>query len=101
MKRYGKIAIGTFCMAAATNTVFMPLGIVTGGFSGLGIILWEMFHIPLWVTNVVLNVPVFFGAYYCKKKTFFGIRFLGRQRFLYFWQFCRNSLSFQKTFVLI
>lgn len=71
MKRYGKIAIGTFCMAAATNTVFMPLGIVTGGFSGLGIILWEMFHIPLWVTNVVLNVPVFFGAYYCKKKTFF------------------------------
>lgn len=71
MRRYVKIAIGTFCMAAATNTVFMPLGIVTGGFSGLGIILWEMFQIPLWVTNALLNVPVFFGAYYCKKKTFF------------------------------
>lgn len=71
MKHYGKIIIGTFCMAAATNTVFMPLGIVTGGFSGLGIILWEMFHIPLWVTNALLNVPVFFGAYYYKRKAFF------------------------------
>ena len=37
-------------MAAATNTVFQPFGIVTGGFGGLGIIfdkLWSMICIIL------------------------------------------------------
>lgn len=58
-------------MAAATNTVFQPMGIVTGGFSGLGIILWETWKIPLWVTNTILNVPLFFAAYRYKKKRFF------------------------------
>lgn len=68
---YVKMIIGTFCMAAATNTVFQPLGIVTGGFSGLGIILWEITGIPLWVVNAVLNVPLFFAAYRWKRKGFF------------------------------
>ena len=57
MKNYFKIILGTFCMAAATNTVFQPFGIVTGGFSGLGIILWSIFRIPLWAANTILNVP--------------------------------------------
>lgn len=68
---YLKMIIGTFCMAAATNTVFQPLGIVTGGFSGLGIILWEITGIPLWVSNTILNVPLFFAAYRYKRKEFF------------------------------
>lgn len=59
MKNSSKMIIGTFCMAVATNTVFQPLGIVTGGFSGLGIILFRMLGIPLWLVNTVLNVPFF------------------------------------------
>lgn len=77
MKNYLKIAAGTFCMAAATNTVFQPLGIVTGGFSGLGIILWNAFRIPLWAANTILNVPLFIAAYRQKKRRFFWNTLLG------------------------
>lgn len=71
LKHFIKMIVGTFCMAVATNTVFQPMGIVTGGFSGLGIILWKIWRIPLWVTNTMLNVPVFFAAYHCKTRKFF------------------------------
>lgn len=71
MKNYSKIILGTFCMAAATNTVFQPFGIVTGGFSGLGIILWSTFRIPLWAANTILNVPFFIAAYRQKNRKFF------------------------------
>ena len=71
MKNYFKIILGTFCMAAATNTVFQPFGIVTGGFSGLGIILWSIFRIPLWSANTKLNVPFFIAAYRQKNRKFF------------------------------
>lgn len=64
------IIIGTFCMASATNTVFQPFGIVTGGFGGLGIIFDKLWGIPLWMTNVTLNVPLFLLAFRYKTKKF-------------------------------
>lgn len=57
-------------MAAATNTVFQPFGIVTGGFGGLGIIFDKLWSIPLWMTNVTLNVPLFILAFRYKTKKF-------------------------------
>lgn len=77
MKNSSKMIIGTFCMAVATNTVFQPLGIVTGGFSGLGIILFRMLGIPLWLVNTVLNVPFFVAAYRRKNRVFFWNTLLG------------------------
>ena len=77
MKNASKIIIGTFCMAAATNTVFQPLGIVTGGFSGLGIILFRMLGIPLWVVNTVLNVPFFCSSISPEKSRVFLEYFIG------------------------
>ena len=71
MKNYFKIILGTFCMAAATNTVFQPFGIVTGGFSGLGIILWSIFRIPLWAANTILNVPFFYRGLPAEKQEIF------------------------------
>lgn len=69
-KEIVSIIIGTFCMAAATNTVFQPFGIVTGGFGGLGIIFDKLWSIPLWMTNVMLNVPLFILAFRYKTKKF-------------------------------
>lgn len=66
---------GAGCMAVAVNIVFEPTGMVTGGFSGLGILIHTMTSgffggIPVWVVNAVLNVPLFFYAYriYGKKR---------------------------------
>ncbi len=62
---YLMIIVGTGLMALAINSVFDASGMVTGGFSGVAIIVkaWTKGvidgGIPLWVTNIGLNVPLF------------------------------------------
>ena len=46
-------------MGFAIKNIYDPLGLVTGGVSGLAIIAKNVWDIPLWVTNTVLNIPLF------------------------------------------
>ena len=65
---YLMIIVGTGLMSLAINSVFDASGMVTGGFSGVAIIIkaWTKGlygnGIPLWITNLVLNVPLFLLA---------------------------------------
>ena len=64
MIRWFKILIGTLCMAMAVNFVYEPMHMVTGGVSGTAIIIkglsmnWSDFEIPVWMTNILLNIPI-------------------------------------------
>ena len=49
-------------MALGTNFIYEPLSMVTGGFSGVGIILHALFGIPIWSVMLILNVPLFLLA---------------------------------------
>lgn len=62
------IVLGDFLMAAMTNMVFDPSGIVLGGFSGVAIIVKHLSggRIPLWATTLVLNIPLFLVAWKVK-----------------------------------
>ena len=62
------IVTGDFLMAAMTNMVFDPSGIVLGGFSGVAIIIKHLSggRIPLWLTTLTLNVPLFIIAWRIK-----------------------------------
>ena len=59
------ILIGTALLALGINWFTAPIGLVTGGISGVAIIVQEVstetigFAIPLWLTNIVLNIPLF------------------------------------------
>nr|WP_302598060.1 YitT family protein [uncultured Cellulosilyticum sp.] len=59
------ILLGVTILALGINWFTSPLGLVTGGISGITIIVKTVslqllgFEIPLWVTNFVLNVPLF------------------------------------------
>lgn len=65
-EEYLFIIVGTGLMALAVSSVFDPAELVTGGFSGLSIIIKYVTEpllpggIPLWLTNAVLNIPLFF-----------------------------------------
>ena len=65
---YLLIIIGTGLMATAITSCFDAAGMVTGGFSGIAIIVKAGTKglygngVTLWVTNLVLNVPVFILA---------------------------------------
>ena len=50
-------------MAISLNLFFNPYGIASGGITGLAVVLNMLFGIPLWIVNLVLNVPLFIAAY--------------------------------------
>lgn len=60
---------GTLLMAVSVNTVYEPLHMVTGGITGLAIVIKELTGflieggIPIWLTNILLNVPLFLIAF--------------------------------------
>ena len=61
---YGIIVLSTAIIAFAINHIYDPVSMVTGGVSGLAIIFKEMWGVPLWLTNTLLNVPLFAAAYF-------------------------------------
>lgn len=73
---YGMIAVGTFSMALGINLIYQPMSMVTGGFTGIGILIRYFFPVPLWAVTLVLNVPLFivagkiFGWFYVRKTIF-------------------------------
>lgn len=81
------IAIGTALIAFSVASIYDPSGFVTGGFSGLAIIVKQLTAelvpdgVPLALTNLVLNIPVFLIAIRLKGwnyivKTLFGTMML-------------------------
>lgn len=70
------ILVGTGLMAVSVNCVFEPMQLVTGGVTGIGIIIKEITGnivtggIPLWLTNLVCNIPLFVVAYLRLGKRF-------------------------------
>lgn len=79
---YVLILIGTAVMALAIQCIYDRVGLVTGGFTGLTIVIRSLTKsviedgIPLWFTNIVLNIPVFLYSYIK-----FGRKFVGRTLF--------------------
>lgn len=77
------IFMGTGIMALAVQCIFEPIGLVTGGFSGIAIIIRKMTAgiveggVPLWLTNLALNVPVFIAALIIKGRKFLGRTVIG------------------------
>ena len=90
LKNYLFMVVGTALMAFSIASVFDPVSLITGGFSGLSIIVRQLTEplvpggIPLSVTNLALNIPFLLLAVKLK-----GFRYLLRTGFatvaLSFW----------------
>ena len=65
---YLLIIAGTGLIALGIQWMYDPSGFVTGGFTGIGIIVKQVTigltegGIPIWLTNLALNIPVFLLA---------------------------------------
>lgn len=77
LRRYMIIIVGAILMALSVNLVFEPMGLVTGGVSGLGIVIKKLTEpmikggLPIWLFTVMCNVPLFLTAIKLK-----GFRFI-------------------------
>lgn len=72
---YLVICVGCVMMAFAIECFFNTYSLVTGGVTGLAIVIGELaeklgFPAPIWLTNIVLNVPLFLLGLKTKGKHF-------------------------------
>ena len=78
LENYFLILLGTALMAIAIQWIFDRVGLITGGFTGLTIIIRNLTEallpggIPLWLTNIVLNIPIFLYSYIRFGKNYIG-----------------------------
>lgn len=63
MERLWRYHFGNHSYCLATKNIFDPANMVTGGVSGVAIIGKELWGLPLWVTNTVLNIPLFLAGF--------------------------------------
>lgn len=67
---YIAIGIGVFMMATALNYFLSPNTIAPGGVTGFAVVLGRITNIPIYITNLVINIPLFlFGAKTLGKST--------------------------------
>ena len=76
VRDYILLIAGTGLMALAIQAIFDPMGMVTGGFTGIGILIRRATMglvpggIPLWLTNILLNLPAFTVAWFVMGRAF-------------------------------
>lgn len=76
LSHYLLVIIGTLLMAVSVNVVYEPLEMVTGGVTGLAIVIKKITSlfiedgIPIWLSNIMLNIPLFIAAVLVRGKVF-------------------------------
>lgn len=71
IKSYITMILGTFLMAIAVIMFFDKIGVVAGGVTGIAIILKQIFEIPMWVVNTIINIPLFIMSFKLLDKDIF------------------------------
>ncbi|MCK4339657.1 MAG: YitT family protein, partial [Candidatus Cloacimonetes bacterium] len=67
------IAVGTIIMSLSIVLFLSPNKIAAGGVSGLAVVFHHLFKIPIGLTMLVFNIPLFIIGIKCLGKRF-GIR---------------------------
>ena len=79
-----KIILGTFLLALGLSVFFEPYDVVTGGVTGIGIIIKELSfrltgrEVPLYLSNLIINIPLLIIGLVLKGKKFMGKTQIGR-----------------------
>lgn len=74
LKKYSfelfQIIIGTLFMAIAVSLFLLPNQLSSGGFTGIATIIYYFLKLPMGITIIVLNIPLFILAFIKKGKKF-------------------------------
>ena len=66
------LVVGTFVMAIAVVCYFDQIGVVAGGVTGLAIIFERLWYVPMWIVNLLFNIPLFLIGYRVFEKRILG-----------------------------
>ncbi len=63
LKRYAMVTLGSFVCAASINAFLIPNKMLSGGISGIAMILFFTLSMPMSISSMLMNIPLFFFAY--------------------------------------
>ncbi len=69
--------IGSFIMAAAVSLFLLPNELSSGGFSGIATVTYYLFNVPMGITILALNIPLFLLSTLKIGKEFLGKSTIG------------------------
>lgn len=61
--RLATVALGSLLLGISINTFLLPHNMLSGGISGIAMILYFIVHTPIGAMVAVLNIPIFYAAY--------------------------------------
>src|SRR5690554_1925393 len=76
-KRVVYILIGSFIHSYAINALLVPHDLLTGGLTGIAMIIEHFTGFPVAITVVLLNIPLFIAGYRLISKRFVYFSMLG------------------------
>ena len=95
--RYLMVAIGCVLMGIAFNTFYLPNNLLSGGISGIALISYYLFGLPVGIVSIILNIPLFILAYKFMDKDYIVGALYGMLTF----SFCLDAFRFMSETVLV
>ena len=94
IKKLLYIALGTFLMAFGTVAFAEKAGVVAGGVSGIAVAVEGLFlrfgiHVPLYLTTMIINIPLFITAFIKRGGKFLYMSFYATVLFTVFLGICQ------------
>ena len=56
-------ALGCALMGIAVNSFYIPHQLLSGGISGIAVMLYYLYNLPMGIVTILINIPLFFLAY--------------------------------------
>ena len=94
------LTIGTIIAAAALELFLIPNTILDGGITGISIIIYKLFHIPLWLLVICLNIPFIYIGYKNLVKRFLIRTIYSMGTFSLFLSYFENFQPFTEEILL-
>lgn len=91
---------GTFIMSLGTVLFLLPNKLSSGGFSGIGTILYYFFGINLGTSTIILNIPILFISYFKLGKLYVLKSIISIVTLSYFYDlFLKIPINIQDSFL--
>lgn len=67
---YAKITLGIIIFALGVQGIIIPTHLTMGGVSGIAIMLFYLFNLPVGLVNLLLNIPLYIWGYFTINRDF-------------------------------
>lgn len=87
------ISAGTLLVAFSLNIFLIPYGFLSGGITGLALVVYYLLEIPVYLTILLLNIPIFWWGYKEVNRKFLLYSIIGTLALAFFQPVTQNMVQ--------